>query len=141
MICFKNNPRGFIALFSVIIISFMLIIVAVTLSLSGFSGRFNVFDSESKERSNSLADACIESARLAIALKNYDLNEEVKVDVDGEECIYKILPGGSEIIAWAITNSAHTYYAVKVNTNESKIPICDFQELLTEDDAPNLSCP
>lgn len=128
-----NKKRGFIALVSVIIISFVLLITAVTLSLTGFFVRFNIFDSENKERSNALADACIESARLALAADtSYSGNDKVITINVSEKCEYDANLGGSEeIIAHACTNGAHTYYRAIVDVDLPDIPIVIFEELPT----------
>ena len=123
----KTYQKGFIALFSVIIISFILLFIAVTLNFSGFFGRFNVFDSELKSESDALAEACLESARLALATENYTLNEEIVVTIEDEICSYEI-SGGGEIIAWAESNSAFTYYFAEVDTGEPDLPYLDFSE-------------
>lgn len=62
----KSN-HGFVALMSVIIISVILLLVATTLSRTGFSGRLNILDSEYKERSSALAEACVDTALLKLA--------------------------------------------------------------------------
>ena len=53
---------GFIALMSAIIISVLLLAIVLSLGFSGFFARFNVLDSESKERSVALAEACGDTA-------------------------------------------------------------------------------
>jgi hypothetical protein len=134
----KNNKDGFIALISVIIISFVLLSMTITLNFSGFSGRFNIFDSESKERSDQLADACIASARLTLALNNTYTGVNPSIPIGAEFCGYEVLTG-KIIKAWATVNKAHTYYAVKVDTDKPDIPICDLQELFTKNDTFILS--
>jgi len=52
---------------SAIIISAILLIVAVTGSLTGFFQRSNILDSELKSRSSAVADACADHALLLIA--------------------------------------------------------------------------
>ena len=59
--------QGFIALMSAIVISVLLLAITLTLGLTGFFGRFNVLDSESKERSIALAEACGDSAILKLS--------------------------------------------------------------------------
>jgi CRISPR/Cas system CSM-associated protein Csm5 (group 7 of RAMP superfamily) len=61
----KRNTHleaGFIALMSVLLISFMLITFAVSVGISGFLGRYNQLDSEIKEQSIASAGACVEKA-------------------------------------------------------------------------------
>jgi len=62
-----NQQSGFIALISAIIISVLLLIIAVTIGMTGIFGRFNILDSESKERSSALAEACADMAILKLS--------------------------------------------------------------------------
>ena len=64
---FSTGGAGFIALTSVIIISAILLVVAVSGSLSGIFERFNALDAELKNRSLAAANACVEEARLLLA--------------------------------------------------------------------------
>lgn len=59
--------RGFLALITAIIMSVVLLLLATTLGFTSFSGRFNILDSEMKERSSALADACVDDAILRLA--------------------------------------------------------------------------
>lgn len=62
-----NSQSGFIALISAIVISFLLLAVTLGLGLSIFFGRFDILDSESKERSLALAEACVDQAMLEMS--------------------------------------------------------------------------
>lgn len=124
----KNG--GFIALFSVIIISFVLVLVAITLSFTGFFTRFDILDSENKKRSESLADACIEQARLEIAQNSTYANS---LTIGSDSCGYLVNFDATEIIASSTINNAHTYYWVKINENYS---IIDFKECPTSSPCP-----
>ncbi|MDQ3075644.1 MAG: hypothetical protein M3Q34_00760 [bacterium] len=128
----QNKNRGFIALFSVIIISFVLLSVATTLNFSGFYGRFNVLDTEMKKISGNLADACIEKARLVIA-QNTSYTGTASVTVGSKTCDYVVSnqSGDKIIVAHSEVNKAHTYYKVVVNNDVSTIPITSFEELPT----------
>ena len=138
----KNNQKGFIALFSVIIISFVLLLMTITANFSGFSGRFNIFDSENKERSNELADACIEEARLAIALDDYSVGLAEEVEINDEQCEFEV-SSGNKITTHACVNKAQTFYEV-IYDNEPDVPLTSFKELENvssslEDDFQDLS--
>src|ERR1035437_3862474 len=63
----RKNDSGFIALMSAIVMSAILLLIASTLSFTGFSGRLNILDSEYKEKSSALAEACMDTAILKIA--------------------------------------------------------------------------
>src|SRR5258708_32505996 len=58
------NQKGFIALTSAMVISILLLAITVSLGFCGFFTRFNILDSESKERSLALAEACGEMSIL-----------------------------------------------------------------------------
>lgn len=81
----RSASRGFIALISIIIISAILMLVAVTLSFTGFYGRYNALDSEFKERSLALAEACAEEAILKIVMDAGYFGSET-VEVEDEQC-------------------------------------------------------
>lgn len=62
-----RQPKGFIALMSAIFISVILLLIASSGSFTGLYGRFNALDSELKERSSALAEACVDTARINLA--------------------------------------------------------------------------
>ncbi|OGI57591.1 hypothetical protein A3B85_00765 [Candidatus Nomurabacteria bacterium RIFCSPHIGHO2_02_FULL_37_13] len=123
----KETATGFIALMSAIIISAILLLIVTNLSLTGFYRRSNVLDSELKEKSSALAEACIESARLILATDNSFIGNDT-VNVGIEICDYKISSGG-KIVAHGVAKNAHTFYEAVVNTNIKTIPIISFKEL------------
>lgn len=128
MITPKNqNNKAFIALFSVIIISAILVLTAVTLSFSGFYARFNILDTESKERSNALADSCIDSARLAIAEGSYTTGVSINTPVDTKNCTYTINAGG-KVVATGTFENTYTYYYAEIDTADDTLPFIDFKE-------------
>lgn len=80
-----KNEEGFIALISVIIISLLLVTISVTVATTGFLSRFNVLDTENKDRSANLAEACLDSAILRLA-KNPTDTTTGSVSVGSESC-------------------------------------------------------
>ena len=62
-----SQPRGFIALMSAIIISAVLLILATGGSLGGFYTRMNSLNAEYKEKTYSLAQACVAHTLLALS--------------------------------------------------------------------------
>lgn len=134
----KNLPKktytqssGFVALFSIILISFILVLVSVNLSFYSFSARFNILDSESKVKSKALAESCLELARLTLALDNNFLGNDIVVDIDENNCDYSILntPPSPTIISHSVINNAHSYLKVIVDKNSPLISIISFEEL------------
>ncbi len=61
-----QTQSGYIALMSAIIISILLLAITVGLGFNGFFGRLNIVDSDSKERSSALAEACVDVAILKL---------------------------------------------------------------------------
>ncbi len=129
----KKQHKGFMALFSVIIISATLMLIAVSLSFSGFYGRFNVFDSESKEKSNTLAEACIDSALLELAVyTTFSQSTISTIQIGADSCsILNVTNSGGQatIIAHAAVSNAHTYYKAIIDMTTFKI--ISFEELPT----------
>jgi len=119
----KKKQNGFIALMSVIIISFVLLLVAVSLSFSSFFQRFNVYDSELKAVSNSLANACADVALLKIANgQSFSPNEIITIN--SNTCTIKsvtVADGEATILIQASYQNAFTNLKIKVNTSTASI--------------------
>jgi hypothetical protein len=98
------NQKGYIAIISAVIISFLLMGATLTLSLTGFFNRSNILSSEFKEMSNSLAEACVSTALFKIA-ENKDYLGNESITVDNSAC--SIMPieslGGQKIIKTTAT--------------------------------------
>lgn len=63
---YSGQSGGFAALITAIVLSLILIVVAVVMSQSGFLTRQILSESESKERSAGLAEACVDIAMLSL---------------------------------------------------------------------------
>jgi len=63
-----NEEKGFIALISVVILSFVLLAAVLSLSQVGITSRFFLLDLENKAISEQLALGCIQSAIVDIVL-------------------------------------------------------------------------
>ncbi|MBT9168078.1 MAG: hypothetical protein DDT19_01423 [Syntrophomonadaceae bacterium] len=106
------QPRGFIALVSVIIISAVLLTVVVGGGLIGFYSRFNILDAEFKERSSALADACVDVLLLRLATGETITNP---VNIGSSQC--SILTTTSPYQVQAVFNNAYTNLLVAVDGN------------------------
>ncbi len=94
----RKTNRGFMALISVIIISAILLLVATSLSSSSFYGGFNVLDSELKERSSALAEACIDTAILRLANNpSYNPTDEY-ISLGGDGCVIESITDSPKVI-------------------------------------------
>jgi hypothetical protein len=122
----KSKNGGFIALISAVIISVLLLTITLTVSLTGFFGRFNVLDSESKERSIALAEACVDMAVLEYSTDGV-MTEESKV-VDDESCdVHDASESGGilTIVATGEFNSAFTNIKAVIDTSDMSISSWD----------------
>lgn len=120
----NQMQNGFIALISAIIISALLLIITIATSMTGIFGRFNILDSESKERSTALAEACADTAILEITTAVYSIDKIIFVGPSSaDRC--KIIsslenqPIVSEttITTQAIINKAYTNLIVVIDSN------------------------
>jgi hypothetical protein len=118
----KSNTSGFIALMSAIIISIVLLGIVLTGGLTGFFGRFNILDSESKERSSALAESCIDLAVLDY-INNGAVTNGNKT-VGGDTCdIHSNSIAGNKltIITQAKINNAYSNVKAIINTDDMTI--------------------
>jgi hypothetical protein len=129
-----HQKTGFVALISVIIISFVLLSVATTLTFTGFFTRFDILDSEYKILGEDIALGCIESARLILSQDN-DYTGDVSMPFDlvvSPNDFCKII-NSETIVAHSEVNRTHTYYLVKLDDSLSKFPINNFTECIKID--------
>ncbi len=122
MFSFNNFPyhkRGFIALLTTIIISFVLLTIVVAVSFMGFFGRFNILGSEAKERSSALAEACIQTAILKFSQDN-SYNGNDWIFVNNTSCFIcsgiSAVSGGNRIRVQASSSDAYTNLEVIVTS-------------------------
>lgn len=126
----KNN-NGFMALMSAIIISAVLLLIVTSLSFTGFYTRSNILDSELKEKSSALAEACVDTALLKLA--NDPLyappsgGEYIKVDeVSNEACTIKSISGS---IIKTKANYNNKYFTnLEVRFNGGDLSVISWEE-------------
>ena len=119
---YKLKARdGYIALTSAIIISVLLLAITVSIGFSGFFGRINILDAESKEKSLMLAEACADTALLNLA-KGIKTTGAVAVGSDDCSIVSVTTDGGQVTIkTQAIINRAYSSIQVVVDTNSFAI--------------------
>ena len=106
-----HKPKGFIALVSAIIIAAILLLVTVSGGLIGIYSRFNILDSESKERSLALADACIDTLLSQLSMASAVTPGSYPVGSD--TC--QILSNSSPYQVQGIFNNAYTNVEVSID--------------------------
>jgi hypothetical protein len=93
----RKNNSGFIALISAVIVSAILLLIATTVSNTSFYSGSTILDSELKEKSSALAEACVDKAISKIITDSSyappgggDI-----VNVGGDECTIQSISGNS----------------------------------------------
>ncbi|MEK7087597.1 MAG: hypothetical protein AAB958_02765 [Patescibacteria group bacterium] len=102
----SGNKNGYIALISTVIIAIILMTITFALGFRSFFARINVLDSEFKEKSIGLAEACADTAILKLQALNDDEFGDYSLSPPGEtipvgddSCIiYSISGFGTKII-------------------------------------------
>ncbi|MBI5401623.1 hypothetical protein HZB05_02220 [Candidatus Wolfebacteria bacterium] len=121
--------NGYLALTSAIIISILILTISLSLEFSGFFARFNILDSEYKEKSLALADACADKALLKI-IQNASYSGSETITIGNNLC--NILPIETLSNQKTIKTSAVYQNAasnIKVIINMTDFSIISWEEL------------
>ncbi|MBI2591778.1 MAG: hypothetical protein HYW34_03835 [Candidatus Brennerbacteria bacterium] len=124
----KTN-KGYIAITSAIIISFLLMTIVLTLSSASFFSRSNVLDSNQKETGLGLAEACADTALLKLAQNSsYAGNENINIGSDTCSILALESPSGQKVIkTW--TNYKGYRTNIKIILNYPVMTIISWEEL------------
>ncbi len=120
----QYDQDGYVALISTIVISILLLAITVSLGFSSFLGRFDIVDSESKERSLALAEACVDKTTLNIA---EGINYTGTVSIGSDSCsIISVAAntpsiGKTTIKTQAIVNKSYTNLKVVIDSTDFSI--------------------
>ena len=133
-----HPQRGFIAITSAIIISVLLLAITLAITFSAYFARFNVLDSESKERSVGLAEACGDTAILKYSEDNSYVPSPVfnfitqtggeSVNVNSDQCtIASVDTSGSQKIikTQAYINKSYTNLRIGIDSTDFTIKSWD----------------
>jgi hypothetical protein len=123
---YKNSKSnsGFIALMSAIIISVILLLIITNTSLMGFYTRFNILDSELKEKSSTLAEGCVDKALLNLT---QGINYTGDVNVGPDKCTIESVSGSPKIIK---VRADYRNYITNIEVEvDSNLAITNWQEL------------
>lgn len=129
----RDLNSGYIALTSAVVISALLIGITFTLSFSGFFARFNLLDSELKQKSLALAEACADTALLRLATnQSYSPSNDV-ISINQDQCTIVLiapnvpLANQATIKTQAVQKNVTTILEVMVNLND--LTIASWQEV------------
>lgn len=128
----KHSQSGFVALTSVIIISGLLIVIGASMGYTGFFSRFNILDSEFKESSLGLAEACAEIARVEIANNpNYSVSSGNPVEKSVGDDICKIISvaGGYTVRTQGVSQNSYSNIEAVFNRTASDVIVTSWKEV------------
>ena len=127
----KHKKKGFVALMSSIIISAMLLIIAVNTGFINFYNRTNILNSELKEISTSLADACLDIALLNLLQDSY-YSGNINVPVGENSCyIGPVTVNGAQKMFYTkgVFRGAHTN--LKITLDGTNLKVIAIEEIPT----------
>src|SRR4051812_28055059 len=125
-----KKQDGFVALISAIIISAVLLIISTSLSFSGFYGRYDILESELKNRSTNIAEACADMAMLKVTNdSSYNPNNEV-IPIDNANCTIKsVTNNGAQITILIQENYSNYYTNLRILVDSSTFSVISWQEI------------
>jgi hypothetical protein len=136
----QNEPQGFIALITAILLGIIIMVIAITLSTTSYFTRGQVLDAEYKERSRALAESCINVALLRIAA-NPTSPATGTVTIGSDSCAIASITGtptsGYSISAnasfpsVAIPGKTYTYLQIQTGTYAANLSITAWKECPT----------
>lgn len=127
-----NIKSGFVALMSVIIISAILLILAVTLSSSSIFERYDILSSEMKEKSLSNAEACIDEALLILANDETHTSTTTTTLTSNDNCTIGPIPGAGNPRIFYVTSNRNGYTTnIKTSVNPLTISVNYWEEIPT----------
>ena len=94
----NTSQSGFAVLMSTIILSAIMLAVVFSLNFSGFFTRFNLRDSENKERSLAMAEACAQVAVLKINQEPTTYAGNETLSLSSNNCTIRPIPTASPIV-------------------------------------------
>ena len=132
----NKTEQGFIALITAIAISLILLVVTVALNQAGFLTRSTLLDSEYKERSSALAEACADTTFLKLVADpdpTHILSDAI-IPVGTDTCtIHSVVLDGAPnqyaIETKAVFQEATTNLRIRIVVNASDISIVSWNEL------------
>jgi len=130
----QKTEKGFIALMSAIIISAILLLVVSASNFSGFYGRSNVLESELKEQSVALAEACATTALIKMASdKLYNpLNEIQNVGI-GNCTIKNISTVGNRKIITVESDYKNALTKINIKVDPINAQVESWEEVAVSD--------
>ena len=108
--------KGYIALMSAIIVSAILLVISVSLGVGGFFSRFNVLDKEYKQKSQALAEGCLQAAMVKWALNpNFSAGN---INIGGDICTIASIQNNTPVVGQLTIQTSAVYHQAVTNIKE-----------------------
>lgn len=130
----SKYQSSFIALITVTLLSMSLLIIVIAVSLSGFSSRTIVLESELKEESRYLAESCVQTAILKYFQDNTYKGDNDWIKVGNKDClIYSVVRENNNLIirTSASSSKAFTHLLITADTNMPDYKIEKWEEVIS----------
>ena len=127
MLLFNTKQHGFIALISVLMLSVVLLAAVISLAQYSMISRYALLTLEQKEVSVSLAQACVQVARIAIVNDPLYQTQNHVVPLGNARCfidhIFPQTPSSakSRVETTASSSGATTNLRVEINTSSGAV--------------------
>lgn len=123
----QKTERGFFALITVTILGLVFLFAVLSLAQQGIMGRFMLLDAENKFKSEGLAEACVQSARVATVNDPQRTLTNLSVKIDSETCtILSLAPntpsaGSSRVRAKGVASGATTNIEAIIDSDTGEV--------------------
>ena len=125
-----NDQKGYIALISSIIIAAILMTVVFSLGYTSFTARFNILDSEYKERSYDLAKACMDIALLKLINEPSSYTGNESIIFNGEACsILDITSSGGQYTLKSKASVSKAFTSLKMTISSGTFSVISLEEV------------
>ena len=125
----SRKSEGYIALTSALVITVLITAIAFTLSLSSFFARANILNTDFKEISHALAEACIETALLKLAQDSAYAGNEIIVVGNNQCSILALESLSNQKIIKANAVFQNTTTNLKITVFSSDLSVVSWEEL------------
>lgn len=118
-----SSRAGFLAITSALMIALLIVVLVASYGIVSYLTRAGISDSHIKEKSRSLADACVEMARLKLSYdSSYAGNETISIASDTCKIVSVAASGTQRVVkAQGQYNLSYTNYTVSVSATGSTV--------------------
>lgn len=130
MVINRKNRGGYVAVVAAIIVSVVILVIVSVISTGSFLARLNISNGSFKERSFSLAQACVQEALFKLAGNGaYAGNETITVASDTCQIVSVVASGTAQKVISTQAQFSSSFTNLKVTVNSSTLSVVGREEL------------